>query len=61
MAQDGAIATLADTTGVSGLLTMIQKGERGTPVEKRINLLSPVSGREKIGEVPQVEDGGAEG
>jgi len=53
----GAIASLADTAVAFALMTLIQRGERVTTVEFKINFLSMVTGGEMIGEARAVYTG----
>lgn len=53
----GAIATLADTAAAFAMMTIIQRGEKVTTVEFKINFLAPVTDREMIGEARIVNQG----
>jgi uncharacterized protein (TIGR00369 family) len=53
----GAIAALADTAVAFALMTLVQRGERVTTVEFKINFLAPVDNGEMIGEARVVNKG----
>ena len=53
----GAIAALADTAVAFALMTLVQRGEKVTTVEFKINFLAPVDNGEMIGEARIVNKG----
>jgi uncharacterized protein (TIGR00369 family) len=57
VAHGGAITTLADTAVAVALMTLIRPGEKVTPVEMKINFLSPVTSGELIGEARIIQKG----
>jgi uncharacterized protein (TIGR00369 family) len=53
----GAIAALADTAVAFALMTLVQRGEKVTTVEFKINFLAPIDKGEMIGEARIVNKG----
>ncbi len=53
----GAIASLADTAVAFALMTLVNRGEKVTTIEFKINFLAPVDRGEMIGEARVVHKG----